>query len=266
MQRGQLRGGARRRNATSRYALRVLIWVAESAVRGSNANCSDGPTVCAIESLSEVIESGTWPEFWLTLVATLVGATAAFIFSWLLTRRDWARRYQDRVDEHVVKISESIAAIAQSLNAEPGSHIVKHHWWSRHQVIEGSTSRLLVQPRLSELLMLTSTLELVCRGHDAAVAQSLRSRILEWGRLRRNGRAILEHAGRFQVTALDTNRILTAWRRGDIDASTAILWLDRRTSPVDDDPDFSALRRKWEQVAQPQVPRRIRKLLRARTE
>lgn len=233
---------------------------------GSKASCSPGSIACAVEDLTEVIESNTWPQFWLTLVATLVGAAAAFLFSWLLARRDWTRRYRDRVDEHVVRLSESISAIAQSLEADPGRRIIKPHWWSRHRVVSDSNSRSLVQPRLSELLMLTSTLELVCRDHDAAVAQSLRSRILEWGRLRSNGRAILEHSGRFQVTALDTNRILTAWRRGDIDASTAILWLDRRTSPVDDDPDSRSLRQKWDQVAQPRVPRRVREPLRIGTD
>lgn len=229
----------------------------------SKATCPPRSIACAVEDLTEAIESNTWPQFWLTLVATLVGAAAAFLFSWLLARRDWIRRYRDRVDEHVVRLSETISAIAQSLEADQGRRFTKPRWWSRPRVVDDSTSRLLAQPRLSELLMLTSTLELVCRDHDAAVARSLRSRILEWGRLRSNGRAILEHSGRFHATALDTNRILTAWRRGDIDASKAILWLDRSTSPVDDDPNISSLLEKWDQVAAPRVPYRARKQLRS---
>jgi hypothetical protein len=199
------------------------------------------------------------------LAATVIGAAVAFLFSWVLARRDSKNRYRDLVDQHVVRFSEAVSAIARSLEADPGRRLIKPHWWSKPRTIEDSTSRRLAQPRLDELLMLTSTLELVCRGYDAVVAQSLRSRILEWGRVRRHGFAIIEHSGRFNVTALDTNRILTAWRRGDIDASKAILWLDRRTSPVDDDPSTSSLLEKWAQVAPPRVPIRARKPLRSGT-
>lgn len=227
-------------------------------VTPTDLSCPTFDVVCAVERVALAIDGSMWPQFWLTLVATLAGAAAAILSSWLLERGAARAQYRDRVDDHVVRFIEAVLETARSLATENTGGIVKPHPWSRPKGVRAATSRVAAQPRLDQLLMLTDTLNLVCRGDDRSVAHALRTRVMEWGRVRAGGLVIIADPSRFTTSALDTTRILTAWRQRDTDEAQIVLWLHRATTPVDDNPNSRALREKWKRVPGPDIPRAAR--------
>lgn len=62
--------------------------------------CLPDDVACAIRELTEAVEANNNGQFVSTLLATLLGAAAAFLFSWLLARRERAKDEDARAREY----------------------------------------------------------------------------------------------------------------------------------------------------------------------
>ena len=160
-----------------------------------------------------------------TLVATLVGALtgavvgalAAWLFALDLRRRARERAYADRLDAAVIRIVETIHAVA----ATPEDRATAKR--RRKTGYAHDADRLLFE---------ISTAEVIVNSNDSRVLRALRTRILEWGQVRDGGYQVFGDERVFVRSALSTVRDLSLWRRGEIDAKETWRRLHRETSPV----------------------------------
>lgn len=72
--------------------------------------------MCAIRDLSDkVASSDPWPGFWLTVLATLIGAAMAWVFSLHLARRAEAKHSAERAEEYATAMRRQWAKLGGSL-------------------------------------------------------------------------------------------------------------------------------------------------------
>lgn len=81
------------------------------------ASCTGSTLICTLNNLIEAVEGDPWSAFWLTALATLLGAVLGALASWGfaldLARRDRSNRQADRIKDEEARARERVDAQAE---------------------------------------------------------------------------------------------------------------------------------------------------------
>ena len=166
----------------------VLPSSSTALIIAASERCLLDDVVCTIQDLTDAVEANNNGQFVSTLLATLLGAAAAFLFSWLLARRERAkdedaraqeynRARQDRQDDRARDREERLQDRATDRSERNFERLQAQSERSRQRILDREDTHATEMARLwREYLLLLKEVAHRSRGPEAfAVIAQLRT-------------------------------------------------------------------------------------------